>query len=88
MAAKSSTPTAKLNLRALTVRERAVAAWLGEDETYARIAARLGLKHDTVRGHARAIFAKLGVRTRPAAVARLLCQGIRVTQKGGIDRIW
>lgn len=87
MAAKSSTPTAKLNLRALTVRERAVVEWLGEDDTYAQIAARLGLKHDTVRGHARAIFAKLGVRTRPAAVARLLSQGIRATQKGGIDRI-
>jgi DNA-binding CsgD family transcriptional regulator len=51
----------------------------------AEVAARLGLKHDTVRGHARAIFSKLGVRTRPAAVARLLGQGIGATQKGRID---
>jgi DNA-binding CsgD family transcriptional regulator len=85
MAAKPPDPNHRTQPPRLSPREAEVAAWLGEDDTYAQIAARLGLKHDTVRGHARAIFAKLGVRTRPAAVARLLGQGIGATQKGGID---
>jgi|688.fasta_scaffold256089_1 DNA-binding CsgD family transcriptional regulator len=85
MAAKPPDPNHRTQPPRLSPREAEVAAWLGEDDTYAQIAARLGLKHDTVRGHARAIFAKLGVRTRPAAVARLLGQGIGATQKGRID---
>ncbi len=69
----------------LTPRERQVAAWLGEDDTYAGIAARLGLKKDTTRNQARAIQRKLGITTRPAAVARLMLLGLATTQKGGID---
>jgi DNA-binding CsgD family transcriptional regulator len=69
----------------LTVREREVASYLGEDDTYAEIAARLGIRTDTVRNHARAIQRKLGVGTRHAAVARLIRFGFPTTQKGGID---
>lgn len=69
----------------LTIRQRQVSTWLGEDDTYAQIAARLGLKRDTVRGHARAILGKLAVRTRHAAVAQLMLNGLPTTQKGGID---
>lgn len=70
----------------LSPREKQVAAWLGEDETYGEIGDVLHLKADTVRHHARAIQRKLGVRTRHAAVARLAASGIPITQKGGIDR--
>lgn len=70
----------------LSPRELDIAAWLGEDDTYAQIATHVGLKHDTVRSHARSIFSKLGVKTRHAAVVRLMVQGIKITQKGGIDR--
>lgn len=71
---------------ALTPRESAVAAWLGEDDTYAEIALRLDIERDTVRHHARSILRKLGVKTRHAAVARLLRAGIRTTQRGGLTR--
>ena len=68
----------------LTPSERTVSEWLGEDCTYAEIAAKLGLGHDTVRGHARAILRKLGVRTRHAAVARHLLGGaVAVPRKSG-----
>ena len=69
----------------LSPRELDIAAWLGEDDTYAQIAAHVGLKHDTVRAHARSILRKLGVKTRHAGVARLIFQGIKTTQMGGID---
>jgi len=67
----------------LSPRELQVAAWLGEDDTYARIADRLNLKTDTVRNHARAIERKLGVQTRHAAVARLIQHGIPCYAKRG-----
>lgn len=59
----------------LSPREQQVAVWFGHDDTYAQIAAHLGLRHDTIRVHARNILRKLGVRTRHAAVARLLHDG-------------
>lgn len=64
----------------LTRRETDVAAWLGEDATYSEIALRLGVSRETVRAHLRNIGRKLGVRTRHAAVARLLPTGIPVRQ--------
>jgi|GEM_PF-2661816 len=70
----------------LSPRELDIASWLGEDDTYAQIATHVGLKHDTVRSHARSVLRKLGVKTRHAAVARLIFQGFKTTQKGGIDR--
>ena len=72
---------------ALTPREREVAAWLGEDDTYAQIAHRLKIERDTVRHHARSILRKLGVKTRHAAVARLLRAGVTTTRRGGIDSV-
>jgi DNA-binding CsgD family transcriptional regulator len=72
---------------AFTPRERAVAAWLGEDDTYAQIAHRLKIKRETVRHHARSIQRKLGVKSRHAAVARLVRTGFRTTQRGGGDSV-
>ena len=65
---------------ALTRREREVARWLGEDETYEEIALTLQIRRDTVRAHLRNICQKLGVRTRHAVVARLAKAGVDVTQ--------
>lgn len=66
----------------LSQRELVVATFLGEDASYATIAKQLGISHDTVRAHAKNILAKVGVRTRHAAVVRLIRAGLQVTQKG------
>ncbi|MCW5560000.1 MAG: helix-turn-helix transcriptional regulator [Verrucomicrobiae bacterium] len=86
MARKPLHPSVPKPAPLLSQREKQVAGWLGEDDTYRSIAARLRLRPDTVRHYARAIQRKLGVKTRHAAVARLMQLGIPITQKGGIDR--
>ena len=64
----------------LSAREREVAGYLGEDDTYAQIAVQLGVSHETIRVHARNILRKLGVRTRHAAVAQLALRSFPVTR--------
>ena len=56
----------------LTVREREVLAWVAQGKTNAEIARLLWLAPNTVRKHLENVYAKLGVCTRTAAVARFL----------------
>ena len=55
----------------LTPREREVVALVAEGLTNAQIAFHLSISPGTVRRHLENVFAKLGVHTRTAAVARL-----------------
>jgi DNA-binding CsgD family transcriptional regulator len=56
----------------LTAREQEVLAWVARGKTNAQVAALLWLAPSTVRKHLENIYAKLGVNTRTAAVARFL----------------
>jgi DNA-binding CsgD family transcriptional regulator len=56
----------------LTAREREVLAWVARGKTNAEIAELLWLAPSTVRKHLENVYAKLGVNTRTAAVARFL----------------
>ena len=56
----------------LTPREREVVSWLARGKTNAEIAQLLWLAPSTVRKHLENVYAKLGVNTRTAAVARFL----------------
>jgi DNA-binding CsgD family transcriptional regulator len=56
----------------LTSREREVLAWVARGKTNAEIAQLLWLAPSTVRKHLENVYAKLGVNTRTAAVARFL----------------
>jgi DNA-binding CsgD family transcriptional regulator len=56
----------------LTKREREVLAWVARGKTNAEIARLLWLAPSTVRKHLENVYAKLGVSTRTAAVARFL----------------
>jgi DNA-binding CsgD family transcriptional regulator len=56
----------------LTPREREVLAWVARGKTNAEIARLLWLAPGTVRKHLENVYAKLGVSTRTAAVARFL----------------
>jgi DNA-binding CsgD family transcriptional regulator len=65
----------------LTAREKAVASHLGDDIEPAAIGEALGITGNTVRVYIRNIYQKLGVRSRHAAVARLLHQGLQVSRE-------
>ncbi len=54
----------------LTAREREVISWVARGKTNAEIAELLWLAPSTVRKHLENVYAKLGVNTRTAAVAR------------------
>ena len=56
----------------LTARERDVLSWVARGKTNAEIAQLLCLAPSTVRKHLEHVYAKLGVNTRTAAVARFL----------------
>jgi DNA-binding CsgD family transcriptional regulator len=56
----------------LTAREREVLAWVARGKTNPEIAQLLWLAPSTVRKHLENVYAKLGVNTRTAAVARFL----------------
>jgi DNA-binding CsgD family transcriptional regulator len=56
----------------LTTREREVLAWVARGKTNAEVAELLWLAPSTVRKHLENVYAKLGVNTRTAAVARFL----------------
>ena len=53
----------------LTRREQIVLDELSTCDTYQDIAARLFISHNTMKSHVKAIYRKLGVRNRMAAVA-------------------
>lgn len=61
---------------ALTAREREILVLVARGLTSARIAARLGRSPATVRTHVEHAMQKLGVRSRPQAVARALALGL------------
>jgi DNA-binding CsgD family transcriptional regulator len=56
----------------LTPREREILSWITRGLTNSEIAETLWIAPNTVRTHLENIYAKLGVHTRTAAVARLL----------------
>lgn len=56
----------------LTAREREILAWVARGKTNPEIAELLWLAPSTVRKHLENVYAKLGVNTRTAAVARFL----------------
>jgi DNA-binding CsgD family transcriptional regulator len=56
----------------LTRREREILAWVARGKTNAQIGEALWIAPSTVRKHLENIYPKLGVRTRTAAVTRLL----------------
>lgn len=58
-------------VQSLTPRQRAVLPHLASGASVAEIAARLHISVHTLRGHLRAVYARLGVSSRAAAVARL-----------------
>lgn len=60
-----------LHLHELTPRERQVAQHLLTGRSTADIAADLWITPDTLRGHVKSVFAKLGVNSRPELFARL-----------------
>lgn len=66
---------AEAPLEALTPRETDVLALLAEGAGNRAIAERLGISDHTVKFHLSAIFGKLGVATRTAAVRRALRLG-------------
>ncbi|GAA0933907.1 response regulator transcription factor [Virgisporangium ochraceum] len=69
-----ASPVASLDV--LTDREREVLALVASGATNAEIAGRLFLSERTVKGHISAIFQKLGVRDRPAAIIRAYDAGL------------
>lgn len=56
----------------LTARERQILAWVARGKTNAEVAETLWVAPSTVRKHLENVYAKLGVRTRTAAVTRFL----------------
>jgi DNA-binding CsgD family transcriptional regulator len=56
----------------LTTREREVLTWVARGKTNSEIARLLSLAPSTVSKHLENVYAKLGVKTRTAAVARFL----------------
>ena len=65
-------PSTKENPAGLTNRQLEVLAFIAEGSSNAEIADRLFISAKTVDHHVSAILAKLGVRTRAEAVARVL----------------
>jgi len=56
----------------LTAREREVLAWVARGKTNAEVARVLWVAPSTVSKHLENVYAKLGVQTRTAAVARFV----------------
>jgi DNA-binding NarL/FixJ family response regulator len=56
-------------LQALSAREAEVMSLIADGQTNGEIAARLFLAEKTVKNHVRRIYSKLGVGSRPAAIA-------------------
>ena len=56
-------------LSALSAREVEVMSLIADGQTNGEIAARLFLAEKTVKNHVRRIYSKLGVGSRPAAIA-------------------
>jgi LuxR family maltose regulon positive regulatory protein len=57
-----------VHVESLTTRERDVLRWLHSDLSLAEIAREMFVSYNTVKGHTKAIYRKLGVTSRAAAV--------------------
>ncbi len=57
------------DIRRLSAREMEVMSLIADGQTNGEIAARLFLAEKTVKNHVRRIYSKLGVGSRPAAIA-------------------
>jgi len=85
---KAGDPTAAMQgngtsrLGALSVREREVLGLICEGQSDARMASLLGLSENTVRNHVAALYRKIGVNRRSAAVIWARERGI--TGSGGV----
>lgn len=64
------TPTSVLNIK-LTLREREIATRYAQGETYAVIAAALGLSPSTVRNHLAHCYRKLNVNNKAELALRI-----------------
>ncbi|CAN5752608.1 response regulator transcription factor [soil metagenome] len=62
--------------RPLTARQRQVLQYLAAGVSSARIAELLGIQHSTARSHIRGLLVTLGVRSRAAAVAHGVREGL------------
>jgi DNA-binding CsgD family transcriptional regulator len=60
---------AQRDIRRLSARETEVMSLIADGQTNGEIAARLFLAEKTVKNHVRRIYSKLGVGSRPAAIA-------------------
>ena len=67
---------ATTGVQALTRRERVVLAVLAEDITLDEIGARFWVSRNTVKSQVRSIYRKIGVSTRPEAVAWAQAHGL------------
>jgi DNA-binding CsgD family transcriptional regulator len=70
----------------LTAREREVLAWVARGRTNPQIAELLWVSPATVRKHLENVYAKLGVSTRTAAVARFFSLDARDTDAAAVPR--
>jgi DNA-binding CsgD family transcriptional regulator len=68
---RATTGVAALRAAGLTARQAEVALGLAAGESSHEIARRLGISHATARKHLEAVFSRLGVTHRAAAVARI-----------------
>jgi DNA-binding CsgD family transcriptional regulator len=68
---KRTYSAAEVESAELTAREREILAWVAQGKTNREIAELLWLAPSTVRKHLENVYAKLGVRTRTAAVAQV-----------------
>jgi LuxR family maltose regulon positive regulatory protein len=57
-----------VHVESLTARERDVLRWLSSELSLAEIAREMFVSYNTVKGHTKAIYRKLGVTSRAAAV--------------------
>ena len=65
-------PNGAGELHGLSAREVEVMSLIADGQTNGEIAAHLFLAEKTVKNHVRRIYSKLGVHTRPAAIAHWL----------------
>lgn len=81
MTALDTSPAPALLGEPLSPRERVVLAEIADGETLAEIADRLYVSRNTVKSQLRAVYRKIGVSTRPEAVAWARAAGLRPSSR-------
>ena len=78
-------PSTKDLLRlSLTSREAEVLNWVARGKSNSEVAIILGLREQTIKNHLHAIFLKLGVKSRPAAILKTLRLPQRSSRELGV----